>query len=49
MAIKKRTTTGKARTPEEAAANVAYPRDMLNHKDGPKTAARSAPVLAKDD
>ena len=34
---------------EEAAANVAYLRDMLNRKDGPKTAARSAPVLAKDD
>ncbi|OKO79683.1 tetratricopeptide repeat protein [Bradyrhizobium sp. NAS96.2] len=34
---------------EEAAANVAYLRDMLNRKDGPRTASRAAPVVAKDD
>lgn len=34
---------------DEAAANVAYLRDMLNRKDGPRTASRAAPVVAKDD
>jgi Flp pilus assembly protein TadD len=34
---------------EEAAANVAYLRDMLNHKGGARTAAKAAPVLARDD
>lgn len=37
---------------DEAAANVAYLRDMLNRKDGPRTASRTvpaAPVVAKDD
>ena len=35
--------------PEEAAANVAYLRDMLNRKDGPRISSRAAPVVAKDD
>lgn len=34
---------------DEAAANVAYLRDMLNRKDGPRTASRGAPVVAQDD
>jgi Flp pilus assembly protein TadD len=35
---------------DEAAANVAYLRDMLRGRDNPRTAAaRPAPVLAKDD
>lgn len=34
---------------DEAAANVAYLRDMLSRKTAPKTAARSAPVVAQDD
>ena len=37
---------------DEAAANVAYLRDMLNRKDGPRTASRAAPtapVVARDD
>ncbi|MFB9270145.1 tetratricopeptide repeat protein [Bradyrhizobium erythrophlei] len=37
---------------EEAAANVAYLREMLSRKDGPRTASRStrpAPVVAQDD
>jgi Flp pilus assembly protein TadD len=35
---------------DEAAANVAYLRDMLNRKDTPRTAAaRLAPVVAQDD
>jgi Flp pilus assembly protein TadD len=34
---------------EEAAANVAYLRGMLNHKGGARTAAKAAPVLARDD
>ncbi len=40
---------------EEAAANVVYLREMLNRKDGPRTASRSAPtsrtapVVAQDD
>ncbi|MBR0691853.1 tetratricopeptide repeat protein [Bradyrhizobium lablabi] len=32
---------------DEAAANVAYLREMMNRKDGPRTASRSAPVLAQ--
>jgi Flp pilus assembly protein TadD len=32
---------------DEAAANVAYLRQMLNRKDGPATAARAAPVVAR--
>jgi Flp pilus assembly protein TadD len=32
---------------DEAAANVAYLRQMLNRKDGPHTAARTAPVVAR--
>jgi len=35
--------------PGEAEANVAYLRDMLNRKDGPRTASKSAPVVAQDD
>ena len=35
--------------PEEAAANVAYLRNMLNRKDGPPVASRAAPVVAQDD
>ncbi|WGS02898.1 tetratricopeptide repeat protein [Bradyrhizobium sp. ISRA443] len=35
--------------PGEAEANVAYLRDMLNRKDGPRTASKSAPVVARDD
>jgi Flp pilus assembly protein TadD len=31
---------------EEAAANVAYLKQMLNRKDNPRTAAKSAPVVA---
>lgn len=34
---------------DEAAANVAYLRDMLNRKDGPRISSRGAPVVAKDD
>jgi len=34
---------------DEAAANVAYLRDLMKRKDGPRTASRSAPVLAQDD
>ncbi|MGY3585359.1 Flp pilus assembly protein TadD [Bradyrhizobium sp. USDA 4350] len=34
---------------DEAAANVAYLRDMLNRKDGPRISSRAAPVVAKDD
>jgi Flp pilus assembly protein TadD len=34
---------------DEAAANVAYLRDMLNRKSGPPIASRSAPVVAQDD
>lgn len=37
---------------DEAAANVAYLRDMLNRKDWPRTASRAAPtapVVARDD
>ena len=33
----------------EAEANVAYLRDMLNRKDGPRISSRSAPVVAQDD
>ncbi|MGF6307252.1 Flp pilus assembly protein TadD [Bradyrhizobium sp. i1.8.4] len=35
--------------PDEAAANVAYLREMLNRKDGPRISSRAAPVVAKDD
>jgi Flp pilus assembly protein TadD len=35
--------------PEEAAANVAYLRNMLNHKSGPPIASRAVPVVAQDD
>ncbi|GKQ51693.1 hypothetical protein BRSPCE3_25480 [Bradyrhizobium sp. Ce-3] len=34
---------------DEAAANVAYLRDMLNRKDGPRISSRAAPVVARDD
>ncbi len=36
---------------DEAAANVAYLRDMLSRKDNPRAASRTAPVVAlgKDD
>jgi Flp pilus assembly protein TadD len=34
---------------DEAAANVAYLRDMLNRKDAPRTASKAAPVVARDD
>ncbi|KJC60553.1 hypothetical protein UP10_11670 [Bradyrhizobium sp. LTSPM299] len=34
---------------DEAAANVAYLREMLNRKDGRPMASRSAPVVAQDD
>ncbi|QPF84244.1 tetratricopeptide repeat protein [Bradyrhizobium genosp. L] len=34
---------------DEAAANVAYLRDMLRGKSGPHTASRAAPVVAKGD
>ena len=29
--------------------NVAYLQEMLNRKDGPRTASRATPVVAKDD
>jgi Flp pilus assembly protein TadD len=32
---------------DEAAANVAYLREMLSRKDGPRSAARAAPVVAR--
>jgi len=32
--------------PEEAAANVAYLKDMLNQKDGSRTGSRKAPVAS---
>jgi len=32
---------------EEAAANVAYLRQMLNRKENPRTASRPAPVMAR--
>ncbi|WP_426439563.1 tetratricopeptide repeat protein [Bradyrhizobium genosp. P] len=34
---------------EEAAANVAYLRDMLSRRNGPPMASRGAPVVAQDD
>jgi Flp pilus assembly protein TadD len=34
---------------DEAAQNVAYLREMLNRKNGPRTASRATPVVAKDD
>ena len=34
---------------DEAAANVAYLREMLSRKDGPRTASKAAPVVAQDD
>ena len=34
---------------DEAAQNVAYLREMLKRKDGPRTASRATPVVAKDD
>ena len=33
--------------PDEAAANVAYLRQMLSRKDDPRTAARATPVVAR--
>jgi Flp pilus assembly protein TadD len=32
--------------PDEAAANVAYLKDMLNRKDGPRTASKRLPVAS---
>jgi Flp pilus assembly protein TadD len=38
---------------DEAAANVAYLKDMLSRKDNPRSAAKAAPVpvvaLGQDD
>src|SRR5882762_5945801 len=34
---------------DEAAANVAYLRDLMKRKDGRPMASRSAPVVAQDD
>ena len=33
----------------EAAQNVAYLREMLNRKDGPRTVSMATPVVARDD
>ena len=35
--------------PDEAAANVAYPRQMLARKDNPRTAARGKPPVVAQD